>query len=119
MQLTNVEIKSIGEIQEFGKNNYKVAKFVVVDDSNADYPQVLELQATQDKAENLLKFNKVGDRVDISFNLRGREWTNKEGKTSVFNTIEAWKIFKAEPTNGEPTDFQAKSVAVEEDDLPF
>lgn len=123
MQLSNVEIKRIGEIQEFGANNFKVVKFVVVDDSNADYPQTLELQATQDKAENLVKYNKVGDRVDVSFNLRGREWTNQETKkTSVFNTIEAWKIFKAEPTNGEPTDFQAKTVAApveEADDLPF
>lgn len=121
MQLSNVEIKRIGEVQEFGANNFKVVKFVVVDDSNADYPQTLELQATQDKAENLVKYNKVGDRVDVSFNLRGREWTNAEGKTSVFNTIEAWKVFKAEPTNGEPTDFQAKTVAepVEEDILPF
>ena len=120
MELKNVKIKSIGSIQEFGANNFKVVKFVVVDDSNADYPQTLELQATQDKAENLIKYNKVDDRVDVSFNLRGREWTNKEGKTSVFNTIEAWKIFKAEPTNGEPTDFQAKTVTTPEaDDLPF
>lgn len=123
MQLSNVEIKRIGEIQEFGANNFKVVKFVVVDDSNADYPQTLELQATQEKAENLVKYNKVGDRVDVSFNLRGKEWTNQETKkTSIFNTIEAWKIFKAEPTNGEPTDFKAKTVVTsvaDEDDLPF
>jgi hypothetical protein len=122
MKLKNVEIKRIGEIKEFGANNFKVVKWVVVDDSNADYPQTLELQCTQDKAENLVKYNKVGDRVDVDFNLRGREWTNETTKvTSVFNTIEAWKVFKAEPTNGEPTDFQAKTVAepAEEDDLPF
>ena len=116
MQLSNVEIKRIGEIKVFGDAGFKVVKFVVVDDSNADYPQTLELQATQDKAENLVKYNKVGDRVDVSFNLRGREWTNQETKkTSVFNTIEAQKIFKAEPTNGEPTDFQAKTVVVDEE----
>ena len=118
MELKNVEIKSIGGIETFGENGFKVVKFVVKEDSNAKYPQVLGLQCTQDKAENLIKYNKVGDRVDVSFNLRGREWTNKEGKTSVFNTIEAWKVFKAELQ--EPTDFQANVVATTaDDDLPF
>lgn len=122
MQLKNVKIKRIGEIKEFGANNFKVVKFVVVDDSSSEYPQTLELQCTQDKAENLIKYNKVGDRVDVDFNLRGREWTNAEGKVSVFNTIEAWKVLKAETTNAEPTNFQVKtveSVVDSEDDLPF
>ena len=118
MQLKNVEIKSIGGIQTFGEKGFKVVKFVVKEDSNSDYPQVLELQCTQDKAENLIKYNKVGERVDVSFNLRGREWTSPEGKTSVFNTIEAWKVFKAEVQ--EPTDFQANVVSTaSDDDLPF
>lgn len=115
MELKNVEIKRIGEIETFGQNGFKVVKFVVKEDSNADYPQVLELQCTQDKAENLIKYNKVGDRVDVSFNLRGKEWTSDEGNTIVFNTIDAWKVFKAELQ--EPTDFQANVVS--DDDLPF
>ena len=133
MELKNVEIKSIGEIQEFGTNNYKVVKWVVVDDTNPDYPQTIELQCTQDKAENLLKYNKPGDRVDVSFNLRGREWTNPETKkTSVFNTIEAWKVFKSDSNtneiqvNGDTNPFEEtrkkatnNSILEEEDDLPF
>lgn len=123
MQLNNVEIRKIGEIKEFGENNFKVVKFQVKDDSNAEYPQILELQCTQEKAENLVKYNKVGDRVDISFNLRGREWKSPEGKVSVFNTIEAWKIFKAENQSAEPTNFEAKVTSEpsneEVDDLPF
>ena len=95
MELKNVKIKSIGEIKTFGDAGFKVVKFVV--ETSEQYPQVLELQCTQDKADNLIKFNKVGDFVDCSINLRGREWTNKEGVVKVFNTIEAWKVFKAEP----------------------
>ena len=117
MELKNVEIKRIGEIQEFGANGFKVAKFVIVDDSNSEYPQTIELQCTQEKAENLVKFNKVGDRVDISYNLKGREWTNPEGKVSVFNTIEAWKVFKVS-TDNQST--QTALVSNEEDNpLPF
>ena len=125
MELNNVEIKRIGEMQEFGANGFKVVKFVVIDDSNSEYPQTLELQCTQEKAENLIKFNKVGERVDCSVNLRGREWTSPEGKVSVFNTIEAWKVFKTEtaPTgNVAPAaPFEPATNLNEEDhdDLPF
>ena len=94
MELKNVKIKSIGEIKTFGDAGFKVVKFVV--ETADQYPQVLELQCTQDKADNLIKFNKVGDNVDCSINLRGREWTNPQGEVKVFNTIEAWKIFKAD-----------------------
>ena len=122
MELKNVEIKSIGEIQEFGANNFKVVKFVVIDYSSPDYPQVLELQATQDNAENLLKYNKVAQRVDVSFNLRGREWTNKETqKVSVFNTIEAWRVSKAEGVVT-PNDVGVPAAELNSgnpDDLPF
>ena len=121
MELKNVEIKRIGEIQEFGTNNFKVVKWVVVDDSNTEYPQILELQCTQEHADKLLQYNKVGDRVDVSYNLRGREWTNPETKkVSVFNTIEAWKVFKSE--NVDPTPFEViddKVVDKVKDDLPF
>lgn len=122
MELKNVEIKRIGEIQEYGDKNFKVVKWVVVDDSNSEYPQTLELQCTQEKAENLLQYNKVGDRVDVSYNLRGREWTSPEGKVSVFNTIEAWKVFKSETqSDGVKPPFEPATDLNEEDhsDLPF
>lgn len=122
--MKNVLIKSIGEVQEFGANGFKVVKFIVVDDSSSEYEQILELQCTQDKADNLVKYNKAGDRVDISYNLRGREWTNPQGEVKVFNSIEAWKVFKADNAAGGMVveDYQevdASSLDVETDDLPF
>ena len=36
-----------------------------------------------------LKYNKVGDIVDININLKGREWTNKDERNNCINTIEA------------------------------
>jgi hypothetical protein len=93
MELKNVTIKSIDELKTFD-SGFSCVDFVVT--TNEEYPQVLKLQANKEKAENLIKYNKVGDSVDISFNLRGRECVNKEGKTVVFNTIEAWKIFKSD-----------------------
>ena len=43
-EMKNVLIKSIGEVQEFGANGFKVVKFIVVDDSSSEYEQTLELQ---------------------------------------------------------------------------
>ena len=120
MELKGVVIKVIGKVETYGEAGFKVVKFVVT--TNDQYPQTLELQCTQEKADNLIKFNKVGDVVDCSINLRGREWTNPQGEVKVFNTIEAWKVFKAEPTTEAVDAFKEvstgdlKAVA---DDLPF
>ena len=120
-EMKNVLIKSIGEVQEFGANGFKVVKFIVVDDSSSEYEQTLELQCTQDKADNLVKFNKAGDRVDISYNLRGREWTNPQGEVKVFNSIEAWKVFKADTSEEVPAfkEVSAGDLKDAADDLPF
>lgn len=118
MELKAVKIKSIGTIQTFGDKGFKVLKFVITDDTNSEYPQILELQCTQDNADNLIKFNKVGDVVDISYNLRGREWTNPQGEVKVFNTIEAWKVFKADGIDIPAFEPVTELNEVEED-LPF
>ena len=120
-EMKNVLIKSIGEVQEFGAKGFKVVKFIVVDDSSSEYEQTLELQCTQDKADNLVKFNKAGDRVDISYNLRGREWTNPQGEVKVFNSIEAWKVFKSDSSEDVPAYEEVSNGDLKEaaDDLPF
>ena len=121
-EIKNALIKSIGEVQEFGANNYKVVKFVITDDENSEYPQTLELQCTQDKADNLVKYNKAGDRVDISYNLRGREWTNPQGEVKVFNSIEAWKVFKIDGAGVDVPAFEEVDSGDLKDlteDLPF
>lgn len=104
-------IKRIGEIRTISD------KFKCVDlhlTTGDEYPQVLNFQMSNDKADNLIKFNKVGDKVEVSYNLRGREWTNPQGDVKVFNTLDAWKVWKLEETP------QAEQVAEEvEDDLPF
>ena len=93
MEIKNAKIISVGELKEFS-NDFKVVEFVV--ETNEQYPQFVTLQCVKEKAENLLKFNKVGDVVDCSINIKGRKWISPEGETKYFNSIEAWKVFKAE-----------------------
>lgn len=40
-------------------------------------------------ADNFLKFNSVGDRVEVEFNIGSREW---EGR--MFTSLKHWKIEK-------------------------
>lgn len=121
MELKNVEILRIGELKTFD-SGFSLVEFVVKTDEQ--YPQTLQLQANKEKADNVIKFNKVGDKVDIKFNLRGREWTNPQGEVKVFNTIEAWSVFKSD--NSSDLEKAAKVVDAvlepadnEDNDLPF
>jgi hypothetical protein len=72
----------------------------------------------------------VGQEVDVHLNIRGRSWTNPQGETKYFNTLEAWKIevLGANPnmqpqhnyTPNTPLPQQSNlPLSEEEDDLPF
>jgi len=91
----------------------KFSKREFVLTTNDMYPQDILFQLTQDKC-TLLDMFKVGDKVEVSFNLRGREWINPQGEAKYFNSLEAWKIFK--DTNVE---HNATDAPVENDNLPF
>jgi hypothetical protein len=69
----------------------KFSKREFVIETTDQYPQLVIFQLTQDKCELLSAF-KVGNQVEVSWNLRGREWTNPQGEVKYFNTLEAWKI---------------------------
>ena len=102
MELKNVEIIKIGELRTF-PSGFSLVEFVVR--TKDEFPQELQLQANKEKAENLIKFNKVGDNVDCSINLKGRSWLKdglQESERKWFNTIEAWKVFKSEGNDTPP-----------------
>lgn len=107
----------------------------VVTENTGMYPQDILLQATQDKCALLDTVN-VGDQVEVSFNLRGREWTSPQGEVKYFNTLEAWRVEKAGvaapqgmPPGGpsamnldpipNPPAAAAMTSDSEDDDLPF
>jgi len=71
----------------------------VVTDASSMYPQDIMFQSTQDKC-SLLDNIQVNDQVEVSFNLRGREWTSPQGEVKYFNTLEAWRIDKVGTNNG-------------------
>jgi hypothetical protein len=73
-------------------DRFSKREFVV--ETQDQYPQLISFQATQDKCALLDNFQ-PNEQVDVSFNLRGREWTSPQGEVKYFNTIEAWRIERA------------------------
>jgi len=69
----------------------KFSKRQLVVTTADQYPQDIEVQFQQDKC-SLLDDVSVGQNVEVSYNLRGREWTSPQGEVKYFNTIEGWKV---------------------------
>ena len=84
-------IKMIGQEQQvtekFSKRDF------VVTDTSSQYPQDISFQLTKDKCSVLDQFME-GENVEVTFNLRGREWTSPQGEVKYFNTLEAWRVEK-------------------------
>lgn len=118
-------IKLIEETKTYGNNGFRKREVVIT--TEEQYPQHLLIEFVQDKT-NLLDNFKEGEAVKISINLRGREWTNPQGETKYFNSIQGWRIEQAQPSDAgdippvPPMDsFEPVDELNEEDndDLPF
>lgn len=99
-------IKLISEVEAFDSGFSKRA-FVVT--TAEEYPQEIQLEFVKDKTALLDSF-KVGDKVEVSYNLRGREW---EGR--YFVNLNAWRIAKSEQSE----QVQTPTPQPAGDDLPF
>jgi translation initiation factor IF-3 len=119
------KVKVINPVQQVSAS-FKKRELVVT--TEEQYPQHIMIEFTQDKCDLLNNYT-VGDTVKVSINLRGREWTNPQGETKYFNSIQGWRIEKIQsevsPSQLPPvpasTAFETASSFTEEehDDLPF
>ncbi len=80
---------------------FKKREFVLTDASGM-YPQDILFQLTQDKCALIDGYN-VNDQIDVTFNLRGREWVSPQGETKYFNSLDAWRIDRSSGNMGQPT----------------
>lgn len=96
-------------IKDTVKINDKFSKreFVLSDD-DVNYPQYILFQLVQDKVDYLDKFVE-GESIEVSFNLRGREWKSPQDEIKYFNSLEAWRI----------QGVKVEEPAKEDDGLPF
>ncbi|SDM04795.1 protein of unknown function [Daejeonella rubra] len=122
-----MEVK--GKVHEISQvitvsEKFKKRELILEYAENPTYPEYVKFEAVQDKV-NLFDNIKVGDNVELFFNLRGRPWTDKTGKTSYFNTLSVWRLTplgaadgaSAAPEYATPVDISA--APGDDDDLPF
>lgn len=71
---------------------FKKREFVVEYAENPQYPEYVKFECIQDKCDMLDNFS-AGQEVTVSFNLKGRKWTDpKNGEDKYFNTLQVWRI---------------------------
>lgn len=103
-------------------DKFRKREFVITDNAS-NYPQTVQFQLSQDRCDILDPIN-VGDKVEVGFSLKGREWKNPQGQIKYFNTLDAFSIVIKEKANNQPASSSASSnnetlVPTPDDDLPF
>jgi hypothetical protein len=117
-------VKTIGQTvnvtEKFSKREF------VIEVKDGMYPQLVQFQMAQDKC-SLLDTVGIGQEIEVSFNLRGREWTDpKTNQVKVFNTLDAFRVEADGPATPRPVAVAVEPVAAvtastteEEEELPF
>lgn len=104
-------------------DRFQKREFVISFESNG-YTELIKFQAVQDKC-SMLDNIQEGEEVNVHFDLRGRSYTNREGKVLYFTNLQAWKIDQggqAQQTAPAAKAQQPEDISQappEDDDLPF
>ena len=112
------EVSATAQVTESLKKRELILEYI----ENPQYPEYLKFEAIQDRCA-LLDNVKIGEDVEVFFNLKGRPWTDKTGKKTYFNSLQLWKInvlgstAPASPEYAAPVNLSA--APGEDDDLPF
>jgi hypothetical protein len=113
--------KFTGSVHHLGDTEQVTEKFskrvLVLNDGHADYPQLVSFEFVNDKTQ-LLDGIKHNEEVEVSFGLRGREWTSKDGEVRYFNTLSAFNVEKCSKNVDKKSPSKPEPVK-EQDGLPF
>jgi hypothetical protein len=100
-------IKLINPIKVIS-DKFSVREFVVTT-PDAKYPQDILFQTVNDRMDVLESLG-VGQQVEVSYNVRGREFNGR-----YYNTLDAWKV---QVTGSKPSQPSTQPIELD-DDLPF
>ena len=115
MKVENLRITKVLDAQSgTSKAGKDWTKQTFVGETSEDYNNLYAFELFgAEKVENFNKYNKVGDVVNVEFNVSCNEWQGK-----YFTSLQAWRIDKA---NGSGTPAESFPDAGGEDlnELPF
>ncbi|WP_160067509.1 DUF3127 domain-containing protein [Sphingobacterium bovisgrunnientis] len=117
-------VHEIGPVQQV-TDSFKKRELVLAYWENPQFVEYITFQAMQDRV-SIFDNLKVGQDVSIDFNIKGRPWTNKDGATTYFNSLVAWRVSplsnQQPATNTDYSNIPAPvdiSGGADDDDLPF
>jgi len=119
-------VHEIGGVQNV-TDTFKKREIVIAYAENPQFVEYVTLQAMQDKV-SIFDNLSIGQEVSIDFNLKGRPWTNKEGNTTYFNSLVAWRVSPLTSQQPAPapaqTNYNSMPAPIDisgadDDDLPF
>ena len=115
-------IKSVSKPETVGTGK----KLAFRIDNGEQYSNIMEFELYKgaeyvEHIDNFIKYNKVGDSVDVEFNIKTFNW-KPEADDKIFTSLSCWKVdkLKAESLDANPN-FETTTDIHEEDnlDLPF
>ncbi|WP_312750491.1 DUF3127 domain-containing protein [Epilithonimonas hominis] len=90
-----------------------------------EYPNKLKFQLIGDRVSLLEQYQR-GERVTVSFNIKGREYDKQDGTKGHIQNLNVWKIEKvqnfqqsAQSTTSTSQQSSNSGKEDEDDDLPF
>ena len=94
MKLEGLKITKVLNVESgTSKNTGKEwQKMTFVGETEEQYNNIYAFEVFgTEKVENFNKYNKVGDVVNVDFNVNCNEWKGK-----YFTSLQSWKVFKSE-----------------------
>lgn len=82
------QVYHVGQVEQVSEK-FRKREFVVK--TFEQYPQFVLMQVVNDRCD-ILDSLRLNDTVDAFINIRGREWTDRNGIRKFFNTLEAWQV---------------------------
>lgn len=107
------KLKKKTAVKVYGSNGFRKRELVITTDEQ--YPQDIQIELHQDNCDLANQLNK-DQTIEVSINVRGREWINPEGEAKYFNSLVGWKIEVIQDQEPAPTEAIQNDTP---DDLPF
>jgi len=101
----NGKVHEIGAVQQVS-GTFRKRELIVLYAESPQWPEHIRFEAVQDGV-GIFDGLAPGDAVTVHFGLRGRPWTDRNGRTSYFNTLLARRVEKqgaAPPAQGAAAD---------------
>ena len=105
-------ITSIGEVKQLD-SGAKVVDYTLTHVSENGYSTIYNIgfykgEQYAEHVDNFVKYNKVGDLVDVEFTIRSTEYNGK-----IYNNLNHWKVTKVGTTG------TVETPQEEDNSLPF